>query len=70
MYQSPYDPSSGLGSDAGRNGGVVAKGEGTGDDGGAILVFMPGVAEIRRLQREIEKTGPTGGLFILQLHGR
>jgi HrpA-like RNA helicase len=39
-------------------------------DAGAVLVFLPGVAEIRRLQREIERTGPTARLHVLTLHGQ
>ena len=41
----------------------------TSGDGGAILVFMPGTAEIRRLQREIEKGSTTQELYVLPLHG-
>ena len=39
-------------------------------DDGAILVFMPGVAEIRRLQRELERAGRTDRMHILALHGQ
>ena len=36
--------------------------------GGAVLVFLPGVAEIHRVQRELERLS-AGGLYVLQLHG-
>ncbi len=42
-------------------------------DDGAILVFMPGVAEIRRLAREVERRAAgcaaAGRMHVLQLHG-
>ena len=38
--------------------------------GGAVLVFLPGVPEIRKLHREIERAGPgTAGMWVLHLHG-
>ena len=36
---------------------------------GAVLVFMPGVAEIRRLARDLERGG-LGRIHLLQLHGQ
>jgi len=47
------------------------------DDDGSILVFLPGVPEIRRLHRELERVAATSGgastplsaLHILHLHG-
>jgi len=39
------------------------------DRDGSILVFLPGVIEIRRLHREIERAGPVSGMHVLHLHG-
>jgi HrpA-like RNA helicase len=39
-------------------------------DAGAILVFLPGVAEIRRVARELERGGAAGRMHVLQLHGQ
>jgi ATP-dependent RNA helicase DHX36 len=36
---------------------------------GAILVFLPGVGEIRRARRELEQSGDCSGAHILELHG-
>lgn len=36
---------------------------------GAILVFMPGVGEIRRLLGEISRAGDASGIWALPLHG-
>jgi ATP-dependent helicase HrpB len=42
---------------------------GTGQHSGSILVFLPGVAEIRRTMRECETIARQTGLLILPLHG-
>lgn len=39
-------------------------------EGGSILVFLPGAAEIRRCQEALEKRlGPSSGVEVLPLHG-
>lgn len=50
--------------------GVAPPPVGSADDAlGSVLVFLPGVPEIRRLHRELERTGSVGHLHILHLHG-
>ena len=41
----------------------------TGQHSGSILVFLPGIAEIRRTMRECETIACQTGLLILPLHG-
>jgi ATP-dependent helicase HrpB len=41
----------------------------TGQHSGSILVFLPGIAEIRRTMRECETIARQTGLLILPLHG-
>ena len=41
----------------------------TGNDGGNILVFLPGQAEIRRAQRACEPLARQHGLLVFPLHG-
>ena len=49
--------------------GVLAK-EATGDgDGGDVLVFLPGAAEIRRCQEELSQLAKERDLDVLPLHG-
>ena len=42
---------------------------GVNDDGGDILVFLPGVEEIRRASSELSTLATTAGLTVLPLHG-
>eukprot|EP00897_Mesotaenium_endlicherianum_P002934 jgi/Mesen1/2669/ME000167S01818 len=59
----------------GGGGGGNGKGRSEGPAAGAILVFLPGMAEIRRMQstlqgsRRISEMTPRRGLWVLPLHG-
>ena len=39
------------------------------NDGGDLLVFLPGAEEIRRTQRRLESTAARDDLLVLPLHG-